>query len=370
MTGTSLDGLDVALVEIRGVGLDMRPRFIRAASTPLGAVGDGLRELAEQRAASAGRIAELMREFALLHARAIAECLAGESCDLVCVHGQTVYHKPPVSWQLMQPAPIVHAIGAPVVYDLRQADLAAGGQGAPITPIADHVLFRDVPGTVCVVNLGGYCNFTRLNGRGPQDIEARDVCACNQLLDRVARVALGRPFDENGSAAQRGRVDPRAEADLCSLLAAQGREQRSLGTGDELSDWVERYRADVSPEDLCATACAGIARVIVQACRADRLILAGGGTRNIALCGAIEDAQRRTEYTASGNRRSVSISDDWGVPALYREAACFAVLGALCRDAIPITLPRVTGCRHPAPLSGAWMFPGAAHGRAGMQSAG
>src|SRR5262245_35495304 len=143
MTGTSLDGLDVALVEIEGNGLGMKARVKAWNSHKLGPAGPSLRTLAAQEPLMAGDIAQAMHDFAALHAEACLEGAEGAPVDLVCVHGQTVFHKPPLSWQVMQPAPIARAMKCPVVYDLRAADLAAGGQGAPITPIADWVLFRD-----------------------------------------------------------------------------------------------------------------------------------------------------------------------------------------------------------------------------------
>src|SRR5262245_39250630 len=120
MTGTSIDGLDAALVEIEGVGLAMKAKVVRCVSRPLDDVGTTLRMIAEQRPMIASEIAAAMHTFAMLHAAAIQELLGREKCDLVCVHGQTVFHKPPHSWQLMQPAPIARSIGVPVVYDLRQ----------------------------------------------------------------------------------------------------------------------------------------------------------------------------------------------------------------------------------------------------------
>src|SRR5437588_8579988 len=118
MTGTSIDGLDAALVEIEGAGLEMKAKVLRCVSRPLDEVGTTLRMMAEQRPMIASEIAAAMHTFAMLHAAAIQELLGRETCDLVCVHGQTVFHRPPHSWQLMQPAPIVRAIGCPVVYDL------------------------------------------------------------------------------------------------------------------------------------------------------------------------------------------------------------------------------------------------------------
>jgi 1,6-anhydro-N-acetylmuramate kinase len=356
MTGTSIDGLDAALVEIEGTGFQMKARVVRCLSRPLDEVGAALRNLAEQKPMTAGEIAAAMHAFALLHAAAIKDLLAGEKCDLVCVHGQTVFHKPPLSWQLMQPAPIAAALGCPVVYDLRQADLAAGGQGAPITPIADRILFKDVEGRVAVVNLGGFCNVTlvpfgrREGNPHPEhesELHARDVCACNQILDEVARRLLYKPFDENGDYASKGSVNEEAMLDLDGILAVQTGSKRSLGTGDEVAEWISRFRARVSPEDLAATACEAIAACVAESVRdAHHLLIAGGGIRNRALIKAI----------ASASTAKVEPTDAHGVPAAYREAACFAVLGALCQDKVPITLPQVTGVEK-APLAGAWVYP-------------
>lgn len=358
MTGTSLDGLDAALVEVEGVGLSMRAKFVRGVSLGLGEVGMRLRHLAEQHPMRAHEIAALMHDFAELHSASILDLLAGERCDLVCVHGQTVFHKPPLSWQLMQPATIARAVGAPVVYDLRQADLAAGGQGAPITPLADWILFRRLEDPCTVVNLGGFSNytawFTDLSPEeefpGPYgsvlDIRGGDICVCNQLLDRLAMRRLGCAFDEDGRAAAGGVADVAAQRDLESLLQGQSGAARSLGTGDELEAWLAA--SDALPGNVALrTACEAIASTIVR--RTDTLtalLLAGGGVHNLALVGAIR----------ARSQTSVRTTDEFGVPGAYREAACFAVLGVLCQDRVPITLPGVTGCVSPAPLSGAWVY--------------
>lgn len=356
MTGTSLDGLDVALVEIEGRGLDMTPRFVRGLSVPLGSVGPVLRRAAEQTPMPAGEIARAALELGELHAGAVGELLAGTACDLVCVHGQTVFHKPPVSWQVINVFPIARALRTPVVFDLRQTDLACGGQGAPITPIADAIWLRGVRRPWAVVNLGGFCNVTRGGGGGGVasrlgDILAGDVCTCNQLLDCVAREVLGCPFDDGGSHARRGSVNAAALAELSRILAAQHSAGRSLGTGDEAGDWVRRHRGAVSGPDLAATACEGIAARLVESVPgASELYLAGGGERNAGLVGAI--AKIAADGTGARVRRLAEI----GLPGEFREAADFAVLGALCQDRVPITLPGVTGCRT-ASLSGAWVLP-------------
>jgi len=356
MTGTSIDALDAAAVRIRGTGLAMRAEFVAGATRGLGSLATGLRELAEQRPMTAGAIAGLSREFALLHAGLVADLLASaridrSSVELVSVHGQTVFHQPPVSWQMFSPAVLAHELGLAVVSDLRGADLAAGGQGAPITPLADWVFFRGASSTA-VVNLGGFCNITLL---GPDDpassagsvasIRGFDLCACNHLLDTLARELLGKPYDAGGAAALAGRAEPGATRELAELLSRQARSGRSLGTGDELGLFIQRRRHSTSPGDLCAAACAALGACIGAACAgAPRVLLAGGGTRNAALLNAITGA------CVGG----ASTTDAAGLPAEFREAAHMGVLGALCADGVPITLPGVTRPAGPAPVAGVW----------------
>lgn len=364
MTGTSIDALDAALVRIHGRGLDIRAEPLATHTHDLGDLAAGLRTLADQRPMQAAEIATLAHAFSRLHAEAVAALLvsAGGAApprpDLICVHGQTVAHRPPVSWQLFSPWPLARAIGAPIVFDLRGSDLAAGGQGAPITPIADWILFR-APHSRAVINLGGFCNITLLptNTAAPDAIRAADVCACNQLLDALARARLKAPFDHNGEHALRGKPNEPLVAALTDVLKRQSREARSLGTGDELAAHPSLADTSISPQDALRSACRAIARTIVDACpNTSELILAGGGVRNAALIADVRLA-------AADHRQSVSVSDALAIPAAFREAIEFAILGALCHDGVPITLPAVTGVSSPAPLAGCWVPAPARAGR-------
>lgn len=355
MTGTSLDALDAAIVRVEGAGLSLRAAFIRGLSRPLGQLSAALRRLASQEPMSAGEIARLSREFSVLHAEAVREvaAAAGVRPDLVAVHGQTVFHAPPVSWQLFNPAPLAEAVRTLVVFDLRAADLARGGQGAPITPIADWILFADDHEPRAIVNLGGFCNITLLPA-GPRDpsrlaaVEGFDVCAGNHLLDAVARAVLRTEFDADGAAALAGKVLADPLEDLVGILRSQSGSRRSLGTGDEALEWVSRYRAHAAPNDLAATACEALGQVIAhRTLGVQRVLLAGGGAKNAALVRAISGR--------SGAR--VERTDAFAVPIGFREAAGMAVLGALSADRVPITLPRVTGVSDPAPVAGVWAFP-------------
>lgn len=359
MTGTSIDGIDAALVRIEGRGQAMRAALVAEASAPLGDLAVLLRQAAAQTPMSAGAFAKLALDFGQLHAHVIEQLLtpSGESPDLICIHGQTIFHQPPVSWQLVNPAPIAQRFGCPVVSDLRQADLAAGGQGAPITPLADWIMFRHPRHRRAVVNFGGFCNATVLPSAAAGTVEQQlaaicgfDICVCNQLLDAVAREVLGAAFDEDGQAAARGTVQPRAAESLYEMIAARSAGGRSLGTGDEIAEWISAHRGGMAAADLAASAVAGVSRHVAQRVAAhhvDEVIVAGGGARNGALLEAV----------ARQLQRPILPSAALGVPITMREAMAFAILGALCADGVPITLPQVTGCAAPVPLSGVFTAP-------------
>ncbi len=348
MTGTSIDALDGSAVRVLSHGPDLRAEPLHHVSLSLGELAPRLRALASGVPCSACDIAALARDFALLHAAGAQELAA--RCgppSVMVVHGQTVFHAPPLSWQLFNPAPLAAALNAPVIHDLRGADLAHGGQGAPITPLADWVLFRSASESRAVVNLGGFCNATMLpRGASPRDVLGFDVCACNHVLDEVARRALGAPFDLDGAAASTGRAQTGAVDELCTVLGAQREQRRSLGSGDESSQWVERWGGrGVSGPDLAATAVDAIARVIAGSIAShapERVLLAGGGAHNRALVAAL------ARHVPS----CVEATDGHGVPIAHRESTAIAVLGALCEDQTPITLVQVTGTIAPALLSG------------------
>jgi 1,6-anhydro-N-acetylmuramate kinase len=372
MTGTSIDGIDAALVRVEGRARGIRVTLLRHLSESLGDMQPRLRAAAEQRPMTAGEFARLAWDFGELHVATIVRLVESAIPNLICVHGQTVFHQPPVSLQLINPAPIAARFDCPIVSDLRQADLAHGGQGAPITPLADWILFRDRenPTSRAIVNLGGFCNVTILprscagttpsppaGGNPPnaaaldedvRGIRGFDVCACNQLLDAIARDTLGVPFDEDGAAALRGRANPQATEALCAILEQQRQsaaQRRSLGTGDEALAWLRDNRSTLAPNDLAASSVQAIAltiRASLMSHSIDQVVLAGGGARNLALRVALQ------------MQAAVLDTSSFGIPIDAREAACFAILGALCQDGVPISLPAVTGCREPAPPSGTW----------------
>lgn len=354
MTGTSMDAVDLALVRIEGEGLDMEAEVVRQHSQPLRTLAKLLRPLAMQRRRPAEKFANYAHMLGMTHMIALRKLIDQDRVDLIAVHGQTIFHQPPLSWQLLNPGPIAQDFGVPIVFDFRLADLSCGGQGAPITPLADHVLFRSADEARVVLNLGGFINFTWLpaSPRSGQaalgSIRGGDICACNQLLDAVARKRFRQRYDDGGGRALIGHVCEEAEELLTTMLDCQASEHRSLGTGDETIEWVKMFQDACDGQDMARTACAVIANVVARHVGdADRIIVAGGGTLNEALMTELREALDPP----------LSLSDEFGVAAQYREAAAMAVLGALCQDRVPITLPQITGVIGDAPVAGCWMLP-------------
>jgi 1,6-anhydro-N-acetylmuramate kinase len=362
MTGTSLDGLDVALVKIIGTGLDMQAQLLAHHAAPL---PDDLRRtltsLASGNANEPITIMRAVRTLGEIHADGIDHLLAGglvppldQPLDFITAHGQTIWHAPddeagPKSWQLFDPWPMVHRLKAPVCYDLRQADLIAGGQGAPLTPIADWVMYRQHANVIA--NLGGVLNTTQL-GDHPSVITGGDLYPCNLLLDGLCKRYFDKPYDTDGALAGRGKLVP-AYVDVIYAAveeAIDGRE--SLGREQFSHAWFDRLIETIgetkSPEDVLHTAARLVAVQLGGEFREagvpqDRLVLAGGGAKNKTLVKLIEEL----------GYRDVCLSDDLGIPCEAREAMGFAVLGALSQDGVPISLPQVTGATDPG-VAGAW----------------
>ncbi|MEM1355291.1 MAG: anhydro-N-acetylmuramic acid kinase [Planctomycetota bacterium] len=377
MTGTSLDGIDVALVRIDGRGLGMKATLISHLAEPMpGELRKTLMHLASGNAAEPITYLRAARRLGRFHADALTALLnqhPGEQPDFVTAHGQTIWHAPharhgdsdelgPMSWQLFDPWPIVERHGVPVCYDLRQADLIAGGEGAPLTPIADWVMYRSSsPRTV--VNLGGICNYTYLGVSGIDRIRASDVFACNILLDGLTqRLFPGKKFDAEGQIAARGDVLPFAEKYLLKdrlahseAVEGTGRllvdRRKSLGRETYTPQWVDGFIQSAPPNTTAADIlCSAVESIAHRVCRPSpgELILAGGGARNSFL---LKRIQAHAKQAACLNQ--VLLSDELGIPCEAREAMGFAVLGALSQDGVAVSLPQVTGAVRPG-VAGVW----------------
>lgn len=391
MTGTSLDAIDAVLTRIVGSGLEMTAEFVGAVSVDL---PDDLRAtllaMANGEPHPSLDYARAARYVGVFHAEAVAELIkahghaaeASGGIDFVVPHGQTIWHAPDdaVSWQLFDPWPIVRTLKLPVCYDLRQADLVAGGQGAPITPMADWFLYRDKAGVV--LNLGGVANATKLFRKESQPtgwhIRGFDIGPCNLLLDYFCRQLTGMRYDRDGEVAAKGNIEVTERADgtpdgmyfdILSGITPITSEEKSFGREDftekMLGDLLQQVRGESPPEDILRSTVEAVAQQCGSVCcmsSGGDIVLAGGGARNKTLVKAITDYVEGYEVyeqetdTYRPYPGKVVLSDDLGIPAEAREAMGFAVLGALSQDGVPITLPAVTGAESPG-VAGVWAYP-------------
>ena len=349
MTGTSIDGIDLALTRITGAGLAMKVELLGHLSRPLGELAPSLRAMARNSPMTAEEFTVISERFGQLHADALLELArqAEVRIDLVACHGQTVFHRPPHSLQLLDPAPISRALDCPIVFNLRRSDLLAGGEGAPLTPIADWILFRN-HSAMAIVNLGGFANITLLppSDQSINQVLGFDLCPCNQLLDEIARIRLDQPIDDQGRVATRGTVDQTSSMALKQRFGCE-EAVRSLGTDDEAFDWIDSDAGTLSDEDALATAIDAITSMILDACEGiDQLCLAGGGCRNMALV----EALGRTG-------KSIILTDQIGIPAQAREAVAIAMIGTLAQDHVHPGLRQITGYRDEPSFHGFWVNP-------------
>ena len=384
ISGTSLDAVDAALVDIRAADDALEISLIDFAETAWPSeLRDLLRGWSDPGAAV--RLADLGQA-----SNAVGELFAGaasdvsrqagmdlEAIDLICSHGQTVHHavgrdgRALASLQIGQPAIIAELTGRTVVADFRPRDIAGGGQGAPLVSFVDALLFAEAGRTVAALNLGGIANVTVVPAGAPHESVAFDTGPGNALIDAAARRLLGEPFDRAGAVAAAGKASP---ALLDELLAEPYFEQAPpKSTGRELfgDDLVERVLARASQlvlgqADVLATLTELTSRSVVRALGRWSpawpavVHVSGGGTRNGTLMRSLERALAEA-VPVGGVPPIVRPLDDAGLPSAAKEAVAFAILGHEALHGRPNNLPSSTGARQAAVLGAIW--PGQNYGR-------
>ncbi len=351
-SGTSADGLDLALVEIEGRGAARGVRFLAGGVEPL---PETLRAALLDPPPGLAALARLHGDLGRFQARA-ARCFLDRAGlgppDLAGSHGQTVFHHDgdpeDGSLQIGDPAPLARALGCPVVSDFRAADLAEGGQGAPVSPFADWVLHRKTAPEAVILNLGGIANLTLLRGEEPP--RAWDCGPANAPLDAAVRQSGLGPCDRDGALARRGRVRPEVLEWILADPFFQRPLPRSTGVERFGAPLVERLTESFPGlllEDLLATCVEACARAV--AASLDRaggfrgpVFVCGGGARNPALLEALE--------AALGPQRPLRSYRELGWDPDLREAVAFALLADACWHGEAAAWPSTTGCRRPAVL--------------------
>jgi anhydro-N-acetylmuramic acid kinase len=349
MSGTSLDGVDVAMIETDGKRVkafgpsgyrpysDMERRLLLQALTE--AVHLHARE------ARPGILQEAERVVTAAHAEAIASFkvqnhVTSEDIDIVGFHGQTVLHRPAekLTVQIGDAAALARAIHIPVMHDFRAADVAAGGQGAPLVPVYHRALAQSLEreGPVVVLNIGGVSNITYIDG---DTLIACDTGPGNALLDDFMYRSIGQRFDTDGRMAAQGKVDENWIAQGLSLPFFALPPPKSL----DRNDFAKLVLRDSSPANGAATltafTAAAIARIVPLLPKRPRSwIVAGGGARNLTMLRMLRE-RLSPAIVEAGDALG------WSTDAI--EAQAFGFLAARGLKGLPLSYPATTGVSMP-----------------------
>jgi anhydro-N-acetylmuramic acid kinase len=354
MSGTSADGVDVALVEIagHGHGMSARPLWHHhvAYDATLRAALFATRESGHTTLAA---LTTLGRHISLTYARAVNEAIHASgltSADIAAVaaHGQTLFHAPPDTLQWLDPALIAAETGCTVISDFRRADCAAGGQGAPLVPFADYTLFRHPTRSRLLINLGGIANVTHVPADSALDkVIALDTGPGNCVSDELMRELHpdGHGVDVDGVLASHGKPD---DGLVLSMLGHDyfARRPPKSTDGPTMLSLFHQTVGDLGGRsrlpDLLATACLLTAAAIGRAVRQflpefpDEVFVSGGGTNNRVMMSFLRDQL---------GGRPLRRTEEVGIPSAAKEAIAFALLGAATLDGEASNVPSATGAR-------------------------
>jgi anhydro-N-acetylmuramic acid kinase len=356
MSGTSYDGVDVALIDTDGEEIGLGPTGYRPYS-------ERERDVLRRAIAAATNLADRTLRSKILaeaeelvtdmHAEAVEAFLAANGMPpsavaVVGFHGQTVLHRPErgLTVQLGNGPALAARLGIPVVYDFRAADVAAGGQGAPVVPVFHRAMVRVLRRAhpVGVLNLGGVANLTFIDDKA--ELMAFDTGPGNALIDDFVRLRTGQPQDDEGRAAAAGKVDAAAVARVLAHPFFGKPPPKSLDR-NAFRQWVaeEGGLAAKSTEDGAATLTAVTAAAVAHAITVlprppTSWIVAGGGTRNPTLMRMLAERLSPAKVETAG-------AVGWSADAL--EAQAFAYLAVRSLKGLPLTFPTTTGVPRPMP---------------------
>ncbi len=358
MSGTSMDGVDTALVRFRSSN---SAEILKTRHDPFPeTVARSLKSLfsAPDRESRLASIVDA--QLADCYAEAVCKLLAAESFESISAigcHGQTILHcphaDPPFSWQVGDPAAVARRTQIPVVADFRAADLAAGGHGAPLAP-AFHRSHFALPGRDrVIVNIGGISNITCIPGDPQADVFGFDTGPGNALSDQWIRRHLDLPYDDSGQWANSAATDKRLLDCLLGDPYFDLPAPKSLDARYFSMQWLDRAIADAAPNaepevvqsTLAAFTANSIAKgVRMRMRRVDEIYVCGGGAHNQAIMDGLRACcAAPVESTAS-----------LGMPPDYVEAAAFAWLAYCNQAGLPSNLPSVTGAGEHVVLGRVW----------------
>jgi anhydro-N-acetylmuramic acid kinase len=374
MSGTSVDGINVALVRIRGSSRTRTPglhnlRLLGHAEYPYPQnVREFVLSAMNSTRTSVADLARLNFLLGELYAEAIlaAQKRFRTKAELVGCHGQTLYHqgesalflgrKLAVTWQTGEAAVIAARLGVPVVSDFRPADMSVGGKGAPLVPFLDFLLHRDARVGRIAQNIGGIANLTAIPaGASLQKVLAFDTGPGNMVIDALTERLFHQPYDREGQIAAGGRVLDRVVNQILRAPFFRRKPPKTAGReefGREFARTFIRCCGRVNSADIVATATALTAKSIADALQRFVLpgrgeyrdfIVSGGGTLNATLIAMLANELRPLGL-------QMRSSDEFGLPSEAKEAAAFALLAYQTWNHGPSNVPAATGARRPAIL--------------------
>jgi len=380
MSGTSADGINVALMRILGRGFRSRVELLAHYEFPYPSeVRRAVLRAMNARSASVADLARLSFTLGDLYANAVraAQRRAKLECELVGCHGQTMYHQGtprlylgrPIActWQTGESAIIAAKLSVPVVCDFRPADMAAGGKGAPLVPYLDYALFRHRRFGRIVQNIGGIGNLTAIPPRAtPDDVVAFDTGPGNMVIDALADRLFDCRYDRNGRLAAKGEPIEAVVQQFLKRAFFRQKPPKTTGRehfGREYTEELLRLCRRADRYDIIATATELTARSIGIAVRNHVLpmdeanlsptsrwpsrfrefVVSGGGTRNTTL-------MRMIREELAPLKMRVLTTDDFGLPSAAKEAVAFALLAYQTWRHLPSNIPSATGAERPAIL--------------------
>ena len=372
MSGTSADGIDVAIVRITPPASSPKIKLLAHHATPYPrALRQAVLAAMDAPRISTVEFARLNWRLGIAYAEAVRAALKAHpvKLDLIGCHGQTVYHQATPSayagrsfactWQLGEPAIIASTIGVPVVSNFRPADMAAGGQGAPLVPLLDFALFARPNRARILQNIGGIGNLTVIPaGASQNDIIAFDTGPGNMVIDALMTQLFGKKYDSSGRTASHGRVLQGLVDTILGDPYFTKRPPKSAGREQFGASFAAGFlkacrRVGASPQDAVASATALTAESISLAYHrfAQPLIgrapvdfiVSGGGSRNLTLMRMLRERLEPCDCT-------VTTSDHTGLPSQSKEAVAFALLAWQTWHRLPGNIPAATGALRPAIL--------------------
>lgn len=379
MSGTSADGVDVALCRISPARSEWgAPRVKLLGHAGFGyskAVRAAVLAAMDAKAASVADLSRLNWRLGAIYTGCVEKASAkfGVRPGLVGCHGQTVYHQATTAkylggdvrctWQMGEASVIAERLRVPVVSDFRPADMAAAGQGAPLVPMLDYVMFRSAKVSRVLQNLGGIGNLTAIPaGAGVDGVMAFDTGPGNMVIDACMQQLYGKAFDRGGATARQGSVIAPVLGRILEEKYFAAAPPKSCGREEFGTDFVARFislcrKAGASDADVIATATALTAESVLKGYRKfiwahlgsaaplakTEFVVAGGGARNVVLMAMLGERLRPLGV-------KVRLMEELGVPGQAKEAVAFALLAWLTWSGLPGNVPAATGAQRPVVL--------------------